>query len=351
MSSTAAEFFPTTKTSNIAKVQVPTCPACGAEKKKFLYDVREHEYSNTTDDTFPLFECLGCRAWYLDPRPAEEALSIIYPPNYYAYVMDEKDPDSLQKSRTGLVYKLSKRFQKKRLKPLEKYTTLDSKTRWLDIGCSNGNVLEWLKDVYGFSGVGLDLSERAVNLCRQRGFQAYVSRFEEWQLPKGEEKFDVVISSHVIEHVASPRDYMEKAFELLKPGGLCVFITPNIDTWEARFFGKHWGGLHVPRHWTMLDEQSSKSLGAQSGFELLEASYSNNPTFWVWTFHSMLEPVIGRKVADFFLPSDHRFVNSRLTTVGRLAFFTFWDMANVIFTGKSANMMCIFRKPSTQADQ
>ncbi|MDZ4833656.1 MAG: class I SAM-dependent methyltransferase [Candidatus Melainabacteria bacterium] len=344
MSSTT-DFFPTTKTSNIAKVAVPNCPACDSTQRKHLYDVREHEYSNTTDDVFPLHECLGCAAWYLDPRPAESALGIIYPPNYYAYVLDVTKPDDIQKSREGLVNRIAKKFQKKRLKPLEKYTTLDSNTRWLDIGCSNGNVLEWLKDVYGFSGVGLDLSERAVNFCRERGFQAYVSRFEEFQLPPGEEKFDVVLSSHVIEHVASPKEYMEKAYELLKPGGLCVFITPNIDTWEARLFGKHWGGLHVPRHWTMLDEKSSRSLGERSGFEFLEAAYSNNPTFWVWTFHSMLEPILGRNFVDFFLPSDHRFVNNRLTTVGRLGFFTFWDIANTIFTGKSANMMCIFRKP------
>lgn len=333
------------KTKDIAKASVSACPACDSERSKHLYDIKEHEYSNTTDDTFPLFECGDCGAWYLNPRPHESALGIIYPENYYAYVMDVRNPDDLQKNRSGLSNRLSMHFMKKRLKPLEKHMPLNAQTGWLDIGCSNGNVLEWLRAIYGFSGVGLDLSERAVKICRQRGFRAYLGRFEEWQLPESEALFDVVHSSHVIEHVASPKQYMEKAYKLLKPGGICIFVTPNIDTWEARKFGKHWGGLHAPRHWTLFDAKSARLLGERCGFEFLDASFSGNPMFWVWSFHSMLEPVIGRPFADLLFPSDHRFISSSLIQIGRLGFFTFWDIGNILFTGRSANMLCIFRKP------
>ena len=99
---------------------------------------------------------------------------------------------------------------------------------------------------------GIDLSPRAVETCRARGFTAHASRFEDYAPGEGE-TYDVVHSSHVIEHVESPLAYMEKAYELVEPGGLNAFITPNTHTWEARLFGRHWGGLHVPRHWAMLD--------------------------------------------------------------------------------------------------
>ena len=64
----------------------------------------------------------------------------------------------------------------------------------------------------------------------------------------------MIHSSHLIEHVESPSAYLRKTWDLLAPGGLSVFITPNTATWEARAFGRHWGGLHAPRHWALLDE-------------------------------------------------------------------------------------------------
>ena len=49
--------------SGIEKQPVPICPACRSKGRHKLADVREHEYTTTTDDDFPLMECDDCGAW------------------------------------------------------------------------------------------------------------------------------------------------------------------------------------------------------------------------------------------------------------------------------------------------
>lgn len=137
--------------SNIQKQVVECCPACHSLSCRKLFTVREHEYATTTDDEFEFVRCMDCGAWYLSPRPHESTLGIIYPPNYYAYVMN---PNQGETTRKGIMAKLIKRLFKLRIQPLTQYVPLNSQTRWLEVGCGDGYVLESLRETYGVEGVG-----------------------------------------------------------------------------------------------------------------------------------------------------------------------------------------------------
>jgi len=306
--------------------------------------VAEHEYTTTTRDEFPLVVCEDCGAWYLDPRPDASALGIIYPPNYYAYVQDAEVQGDETTERRGLFGRLQSWLFKKRIQPIAKFMALGPGKSWLDVGCGNGSVLQSMKEAYGLVGTGLDLSKEAVLFCRRRGFHAHACRFEDFQ-PEPGEQYDIVHSSHVIEHVESPYAYLVKTFELLKPGGLSVFITPNTATWEARCFGRHWGGLHAPRHWTMLDPASARQLADRAGFEHLETTFSTNGAFWTWTFHSLLHGRCPAALNDAIFPSDYRFIKSHPWNIARIGLFSCFDAANVVLTGQSSNMLVVLRKP------
>jgi len=329
-------------TSNIAKFDQPRCTVCDSDRRRLLYKIREHEYTTSTDDEFPLMECEDCGAWYLDPRPDVSALDIIYPPNYYSYCLEERAED-IQHSNRKLLNRLGNYFIKKRLMPIAKFAEFSPETEWLDVGCGSGAGLETLREAYGMQATGLDMSESAVALCRARGFDAYTSRFEHFDPPEGK-RFDVIYSSHVIEHVASPVEYMQKSYELLNPRGLCACVTPNTSTWEARRFGRYWGGLHAPRHWTMFNERSARRLGERTGFELVSATYSPNGTFWTWTFHSRLQGILPQWLNDAIFPSDQRFINSNLWNISRIGLFTYFDLFNLLVFKQTSNMLLVFRK-------
>jgi SAM-dependent methyltransferase len=153
----------------IAKVSVPACPTCGQARRRFLYPVREHEYSTTTDEEFSLFACSDCDTWFLDPRPDASALSVIYPADYYANI----EPDAATATRTGPFNRLAMALYRSRLKPIERFVELNAQTRWLEVGCGSGKSLEALRSAFGVQhSTGIDISEIAVKRCRTRGFQA-----------------------------------------------------------------------------------------------------------------------------------------------------------------------------------
>jgi SAM-dependent methyltransferase len=327
----------------IAKRDVPQCPICDSAQKRLLYKVQEHEYDNTTDDTFSMVECLDCSAWYLDPRPADSELGTIYPPNYYSNVLEASSAIGVEEAKKGLFHHLSLWMFRQRIRPIEKHLKITPATRWLDIGCGFGMALESIYQVHGIRGVGVDMSARAVSICRQRGFEAHAVTIKDFAPPSGM-KFHFIHSSHLIEHVGSPLSYLKKVHDLLEPGGITVFITPNTRTWESRLFGRDWGGLHVPRHWVLFNSASAIRAAKRAGFEHVETSFSTNSQFWIWSFHSLLLRFLPRRVCDALFPSDHRFVKSGLWMVLRGGFFTAVDMLTVVFTGRSSNMMVILRK-------
>jgi fatty acid desaturase/SAM-dependent methyltransferase len=335
---------------DIPKQDVPLCPLCDAPGKRPLYKVQEHEYDNTTDDRFSMVECLECGAWYLDPRPADSELPTIYPPNYYSNVLEASSAVDIEGARKGMFHRLGLWLFKRRIRPISKHMQWRPDTRWLDIGCGFGMALESMYQVHGIRGVGVDMSERAVNICRQRGFEAHAVKIEDFIPPPGT-RFHFIHSSHLIEHVASPLAYLQKVYDLLEPGGITVFITPNTRTWESRFFGRHWGGLHVPRHWVLFNAPSAVRAAKRVGFEHLETSFSTNSQFWVWSFHSLLGAFLPRKLNDLLFPSDHRFVKSGVWTVLRGGFFTAVDILGVILLGRSSNMAVILRKPGVKSPE
>ena len=330
--------------SGIATQAVPRCPVCDSDRRHLRTHVTEHEYGTTTTDRFPLMECDACGAWYLDPRPHATALGIIYPPDYYAYVRDTLDAAAEPDRGPGLFARLGSALFTRRMRPITRHLALDPGTRWLDVGCGSGSGLQSMRDAYGISGTGIDLSSRAVAACRRRGFTAHAVRFEDYVAAEGE-AYDLIHSSHLIEHVESPYAYLCKARDLLKPGGLNVFVTPNTATWEAHLFGRHWGGLHAPRHWTLLDHASVRRLADRVGLEHLETVFSTNGTFWTWSFHSLLRGRVPARINDAVFPSDRRFIENSLWNVARIGAFSALDAANVLLTRRSANMLVILRKP------
>lgn len=94
----------------------------------------------------------------------------------------------------------------------------------LDIGCGPGAFLR-VAQQRGWKTYGIEPSPLAVNYCNQfdlnvqAGFFGPDSQFET--------SFDFIHMSEVLEHVANPRELLDSAFKLLKPGGYITVSTPN----------------------------------------------------------------------------------------------------------------------------
>ena len=192
---------------------------------------------------------------------------------------------------------------------------------------------------------GVDFNAGAIAEAERHGHKTYLGRFEDGDFPP--DYFDLVIASHVIEHVDSPREFTEKIKRILRPGGIFWFETPNIGSIDARLFRQHyWGGYHFPRHWFFFDPVSVKKLADTTGFKIVMIDYYWNAIFWFWTFHSMILSVNPglRKLADFLFPA----VDFQRDTLGnflRICLFCGFDLVIKTCTGQTSNMVAAFKKP------
>jgi SAM-dependent methyltransferase len=101
-------------------------------------------------------------------------------------------------------------------------------TRVLDVGFGEGYGAEILSGSVA-DYVGLDMSEEAVQHASSRYTFPNVrfERSEATTIPFESGSFDLVISFHVLEHVAEPDPYLKEMARVCGAGGRIVIVTPN----------------------------------------------------------------------------------------------------------------------------
>jgi ubiquinone/menaquinone biosynthesis C-methylase UbiE len=83
-----------------------------------------------------------------------------------------------------------------------------------DIGCGDGAVIQELsRQGFGRSFVGFEISRSGLEYARTRHYEKPVSfvMFDGTQIPAPDKSFDVVLLTHVLEHVESPRGLLREA--------------------------------------------------------------------------------------------------------------------------------------------
>jgi 2-polyprenyl-6-hydroxyphenyl methylase/3-demethylubiquinone-9 3-methyltransferase len=102
--------------------------------------------------------------------------------------------------------------------------------RILDIGCGGGILSEPLARLGG-NVVGIDPAPENIEVARlhaeQSGLAIDYRAATAEALADANEKFDIVIASEVVEHVADLPLFIKRAAEMTKPGGLLVVTTIN----------------------------------------------------------------------------------------------------------------------------
>jgi 2-polyprenyl-3-methyl-5-hydroxy-6-metoxy-1,4-benzoquinol methylase len=97
----------------------------------------------------------------------------------------------------------------------------------LDVGCGRGIFLELLAAA-GVEAVGVDPSEEAIAVCREKGLKV-VSGDACTFLGRNPGRFGGIFCSHVIEHMAyeDAMAFLELCHPALRPNGKILLLTPN----------------------------------------------------------------------------------------------------------------------------
>jgi 2-polyprenyl-3-methyl-5-hydroxy-6-metoxy-1,4-benzoquinol methylase len=118
----------------------------------------------------------------------------------------------------------------------------------LDYGCGTGYGANMLAETAN-SVVGIDKTEDVIQHAKVNYEQTNLTfertkPAEESSLSFGEDTFDLVVSSQVIEHVLDVDAFFSEIRRVLRPGGRVVIATPNRAT-RLFWFQQPWNRHHV----------------------------------------------------------------------------------------------------------
>src|SRR5450759_761513 len=202
------------------------CMACGADSQRYELKI---------DDAFSLVRCGDCVLVSTFPPVPPAEIGRYYPPSYYG---------DNNRRFNALLEGLIPFFRNRRARAIEKFVP---KGRILDVGCGRG-ILPALMRERGWEAHGLEFSETSARHARDElRLPVFVGDF--LQSSYADSSFDTVVLWHVHEHGPDPVGTIRRTRQTLEPGGLLVIAVPNFESLQARFAGRHWFHLDVPRHY------------------------------------------------------------------------------------------------------
>ncbi len=104
-------------------------------------------------------------------------------------------------------------------------------TRVLDVGCGEGDLLEYLVGRKQVDGRGVELLQPNVNACVARGLSVVQGDADTDLVDYPSQVFDVVILSQTIQATRSPCDVL---VQLLRIGRRIIVSLPNFGYWRVR---------------------------------------------------------------------------------------------------------------------
>lgn len=105
----------------------------------------------------------------------------------------------------------------------------DSKV--LDLGCGEGELLEWLAENKGVDARGVEISAAKVQKAIARGVSAYQGDIDEVLDDYSDHAFDYVILSQTLQETRNPLRVLR---QMLRVGHRAIVAFPNFGHWSVR---------------------------------------------------------------------------------------------------------------------
>lgn len=279
------------------------CRACGSPR----VTLRGKKHGEFIRREFEFYRCDDCGFMFVEPFSGYE----IYNDAYYRghgpdpYVDYETEYNDWRRSDRGFEFEDLFRIAEQRLKDQQTKSPKDHRSeesrmdpsslgpfvsgaaaaplRWLDFGCGAGAFLKFLRERGTIAGRPLALSGHDVgsyaDLLRTRdGFR--ILDFEALaREPDG--AYDIISMIEVIEHLPEPRAPLALVSRLLKPGGLLLLTTGNLESPIARRQGIHYRYCAPEIHVSLFNPPCLERLYRSVGLEPYRVRYRGAVKFKV----------------------------------------------------------------------
>lgn len=196
------------------------CPLC-EQPREHQNVVTRHVYGGKPGQAF--YRCERCDVCYLYPGLTPDEEKRFYAAEFSSFMSGRagteagwEEPAKHVKSNEWMVAR--------RMKYLE--SRLPKTGTVLEVGCSSAFMLYPLAE-RGLTCVGIEPSGVFSGYVRSRGIDCYDSMEDLVAQGRHPGGFDLILHAFVLEHIATPRQFLQQQLELLKPGGQLIFELPN----------------------------------------------------------------------------------------------------------------------------
>jgi 2-polyprenyl-3-methyl-5-hydroxy-6-metoxy-1,4-benzoquinol methylase len=215
---------------------IAPCPVCRSQDHYVWYPAQvagaadvsfSYTFSPKHSLTFQIVRCRTCTHAYSSPIPEDIA-------RHYKDVVDEeylRHEPSRKLAAAAVLDRVAERRPAGRL---------------LDVGCATGDLLVVARE-RGYDAEGLELSSWSAEIATQRGFTIHRERLEA-MARRAPGSYDVITLMGVIEHFSEPLLELARLRALLRPGGVLVLWTGDVDSVTSRVLGRkwwYWQGQHI----------------------------------------------------------------------------------------------------------
>jgi 2-polyprenyl-3-methyl-5-hydroxy-6-metoxy-1,4-benzoquinol methylase len=190
------------------------CPVCGGRQAR----------SHWRKEDVTLVDCEACGMVFANPIPAAMASGEHYEGLAQGLYLS---PDKLAADYAPV------RFERE----LKLFREFCRQGRVLDVGCSTGAFLFQLGARWPgvYARLGMDVVGPALDHAEGRGVPVRRGAFLEDDF--GDGSFDAVTLWAVVEHLVEPSKFLAKVSGLLRQGGHCFVLVPNLNSFAMRLLG------------------------------------------------------------------------------------------------------------------
>jgi SAM-dependent methyltransferase len=220
--------------------------------------------------SFEIHKCLNCNSHFIIAEEnTKELYDIIYSSKntagYDRYFRYAKQVKSLANPLKYLAYKESTYY------PVYDFLKNKKDLKVLEIGCGYG-YLSYSLMHRGFKVTGIDIAKEAIKFATENfGNFFYNIPVEEFST-RFNQKFDVIVSTEVIEHLQDPNSFLEKCYALLNENGKVILTTPDKDYSPVRSV---WQSDLPPVHLTWIGKKGMQILAGRHNFKTSFTDFSS----------------------------------------------------------------------------
>ena len=235
---------------------VKKCINCDCQDFTSVFSLKDYFY---TEETFTIQQCTKCGLRITNPRPDEKALGAYYKTENYLSHSDRN------KTLFDKMYHFIKKYNltyKRKL--IEKFHTSG---RIIDIGCGTGAFLGQL-DKSRWIRQGFEPDAETRELAKT----TYGIEVNDPSVLNDliDTKAEVITLWHVLEHIATINEELDKIKSLLADNGILVIAVPMSNSYDANYYGKYWAAYDAPRHLYHFTKDTIEQLLSKHGFTLVE---------------------------------------------------------------------------------